>query len=169
MAASAWSRWTATHRSAIAMSDTQPLVGPDLSNGVPIASIPDGGTLLGHAGADAIVVVRQGDRAHAIGAFCTHYHGPLAEGLVVGDTIRCPWHHACFSLHTGEAIAAPALNAIAHYSADVRDGKVFVRSGASAATVKLPRPATTPESVVIVGAGAAGNAAAEMLRRQGYF
>src|SRR4051812_18004258 len=150
------------------MTEDKKPSGPDLSRGVTLAAFKDS-KLLGHVGEEDVLLVQAGSEIFAIEPTCSHYHGPLAEGLVVGDTIRCPWHHACFSLQTGEAIAAPALNAIPHYSAEVRDGKVFVRSGASAATVRLPRPAATPESVLIVGAGAAGNAAAEMLRRQGYF
>ena len=86
----------------------QALSGPDFGAGAPIADLPDGHPVLGHAHGQAVVVVRRGSDVFATGAQCTHYSGPLAEGLVVGDTIRCPWHHACFSLRTGEAIGAPA-------------------------------------------------------------
>ena len=77
--------------------------GPDLTQGVALDAIPDGGMVGGHVGEDAVLVARRGDEFFAIGATCTHYGGPLAEGLIVGDTVRCPWHHACFSLRTGEA------------------------------------------------------------------
>lgn len=142
--------------------------GPDLSRGIPVADIPDGGTLLGHANGEPVLVARLGGDVFAIGAFCTHYHGPLAEGLIVGDTVRCPWHHACFSLRTGEAVAAPALNPVARWTVLVRGGKVVVTGVATAAPARTLAHGAGPESVVILGGGAAGNAAAETLRREGY-
>ena len=98
---------------------------------------------------------------------CTHYPGPLADGLVVDGAVRCPWHHACFDLRTGEALRAPALSPVDCWSVEQRDGKAFVRE-------KRARPAArravsgAPNRIVIVGGGAAGFAAAEMLRRQAY-
>src|SRR5262245_48110648 len=89
------------------------LSGPDFGKDVTIADVPEEQAVLGHAEGEAVVLVRRGQEAFAVGATCTHYGGPLAEGLVDGDTIRCPWHHACFSLRTGEALAAPALNSVA--------------------------------------------------------
>ena len=84
------------------MSDPNKL---DLAGGIPFNQVPDGATIRGRVGDDDIVVVRQGAEIFAIGANCTHYGGPLAEGIVFGDEIRCPWHHACFSLRTGEALS----------------------------------------------------------------
>jgi len=147
------------------MSEAPQLSGPDLAQGVPLSELPDGGRLLGHSGGEAVLVVRRGEEIFAIGATCTHYGGPLAEGLVVGDTVRCPWHHACFSLRTGEPVRPPALNPVACYKVE-RDGdRIVVREKAAPAP---RREAAGPSSVVIVGAGAAANAAAETLRREGY-
>ena len=96
------------------MSETQgEPSGPDLTLGVAADSLADGQMLAGHVGDDAVLVARRGSEFFAIGATCTHYSGPLAEGLMVGDTVRCPWHHACFSLRTGEALHAPALAPVA--------------------------------------------------------
>ncbi|MEO7805626.1 MAG: FAD-dependent oxidoreductase [Steroidobacteraceae bacterium] len=123
--------------------------------------------LLGHAGGKAIVMVRTGDGVRAIGATCSHYGGALAEGLVVGQTVRCPWHHACFDLQTGEALGAPALNAIDCYEVLQRDHRVILGLRKPAPMVPKP-PIASPASIVIVGAGAAGAAAAERLRALGY-
>ena len=147
----------------------QQLSGPDLAEGIELSELGDGACLAGHAGGEAVLVVRRGDEIFAVGANCTHYGGPLADGLVVDDTVRCPWHHACFSLRTGEALRAPALNPLARYRVERQGGRVVVHE-------KLPPPPTpaaadggeTPSSVVVVGAGAAGNAAAERLRQLGY-
>src|SRR5262245_37432789 len=67
--------------------------GPDLAHGIPEQQLPDGGKLVGRVGDDEVLLIRRGSDVFAIGAHCTHYHGPLADGLVVGETVRCPWHH----------------------------------------------------------------------------
>ena len=92
------------------MGEPAPLTGPDLAQGVASGELPDGGTLLGHAQGEAVLLVRRGAAVHAIGASCSHYGAALAEGAFDATTVRCPWHHATFSLATGEALGAPALN-----------------------------------------------------------
>jgi len=140
---------------------------PDFSAGFPLSELADGGMVQGTAGGEDVMLARRGDEYFAVGAFCSHYHGPLAEGLLVGDTVRCPWHHACFSLRTGEALRAPALDAITRWRVEVKGDQLFVRE--KLAAHPSPRPvAGAPDSIVIVGGGAAGLAAADMLRREGY-
>jgi apoptosis-inducing factor 3 len=155
------------------MAEPQPNPpGPDLTKGISIADIAAGQMLLGHVEQDAVLLARQGEEFFAIGAICSHYSGPLAEGLMAGDTVRCPWHHARFSLRTGEAIGAPAFNALPCWRVEKRDDKVFVRERTAPAgrtePSKSTRAAAKPERIVIVGGGAAGFAAAEMLRREGF-
>jgi NADPH-dependent 2,4-dienoyl-CoA reductase/sulfur reductase-like enzyme/nitrite reductase/ring-hydroxylating ferredoxin subunit len=151
------------------MSENKTLDGAEFSKGIPLADIPDGGMLLGHVADEPVVLARRGGEVFAVGAECTHYHGPLAEGLLVGDTVRCPWHHACFSLRTGEALRAPALDPVVCWRVEQREGMVLVREKLKPATGsgRAPKPAQ-PKSVVIIGGGAAGEAAAEMLRREGH-
>ena len=143
--------------------------GPDLTQGIGLAELADGGKLLGHVGDDQVLLVRRGSEVFAVGAKCTHYGGPLANGLVVDHTIRCPWHHACFDLRTGEALRAPALSPIASWSVEQRTDKIFVREK-RAHSGPRPRVRTgeTPEKIVIVGGGAAGFAAAQRLRLAEY-
>src|SRR5271167_1752333 len=109
------------------MAEEKKLSGPDFAEGVSITEFADGGMVQGHANGEAILVARRGDDYFAIGASCSHYGGPLAEGLIVGETVRCPWHHACFSLRTGEAVAAPAFNPTPCWRVETRNGKAFVR------------------------------------------
>jgi nitrite reductase/ring-hydroxylating ferredoxin subunit len=137
--------------------------------GVSIAEFPASGLLKGHVGDDAVLLARSGEEFFAVGATCSHYGAPLAEGIRVGDTVRCPWHHACFNLRTGEAVRAPAFDALACWQVEQRDGKVFIGTKTvSGEPSKRPIPSPQPSRIVIVGGGAAGFAAAEMLRRCGY-
>jgi NADPH-dependent 2,4-dienoyl-CoA reductase/sulfur reductase-like enzyme/nitrite reductase/ring-hydroxylating ferredoxin subunit len=148
------------------MGQSKEVSGPDLSAGVALAELSENVPLLGHAGGDAVMLVRTGGGIRAVGATCTHYSGPLAEGLVVGETVRCPWHHACFDLRSGEALGAPALDPIACYEVSRQGDRVTV--GARVPMAPPPAPPQSPARIVIAGAGAAGAAAAEKLRRLGY-
>ncbi|HLZ84346.1 MAG TPA: FAD-dependent oxidoreductase [Caulobacteraceae bacterium] len=144
--------------------------GPDLAKGVAAEDVAEGAMLVGHVGEAAVLVARVGGKLSAIGAECTHYHGPLGDGLLVGETVRCPWHHARFCLRTGEAIGAPAIDPVDCWRVEERDGRVYVREKAEAPTkARAPsRGGAVPRRIVVVGGGAAGFAAAEMLRREGY-
>ncbi|HVU52997.1 MAG TPA: FAD-dependent oxidoreductase [Polyangia bacterium] len=146
--------------------DQGKLTGPDLGAGIDESALGADRPLLGHAGGEAVMLVRRGGNVLAVGATCTHYGGPLAEGAFVGDTVRCPWHHACFDLHTGTADRGPALNPLACYDV-ARDGG-RIRVGARKPDPRPTSPASGPRSIVIVGAGAAGDSAAATLRREGY-
>jgi NADPH-dependent 2,4-dienoyl-CoA reductase/sulfur reductase-like enzyme/nitrite reductase/ring-hydroxylating ferredoxin subunit len=148
------------------VSDAPKVSGPDLAAGFDSRELKDGQPLVGHVGEEGVMLVRRGDEILAVGASCTHYSGPLAEGLVVGDTVRCPWHHACFDLRTGEAVRAPALNPIPCYAIE-RDGDI-VKVGARLTPSRPEAPPNQPQKIVIVGAGAAGHACAEELRARGY-
>jgi hypothetical protein len=74
------------------MAETAPLSGPDLVKGVASADVPEGGSLLGHAHGEAVLLVRpaNGTAVFAVGANCTHYGGPLDDGCVVGHEVRVP-------------------------------------------------------------------------------
>ena len=148
---------------------TNTLAGPDLVEGVALSQLGENSMLLGHAYGEPVILARRDNELFAISALCTHYGAPLVDGLLVGDTVRCPWHHACFSLRTGEALRAPALDPIACWRVERRSGSVYVREKLETLVApSAPRVASTPESIVIIGGGAAGNAAAEMLRREHY-
>src|SRR5579872_3060485 len=142
--------------------------GPDLTLGVRRQDLSEG-KLLGHVGDQDVLLVRSGSEVFAIDAHCTHYHGPLAGGLIVGESVRCPWHHACFDLRTGEATRAPALSPVACWEVTERDDRIYVTHQREQARPRGRKaPAQAPQRIVIIGGGAAGFAAAEMLRRLGY-
>jgi apoptosis-inducing factor 3 len=152
------------------MSEKSEQATVDLSKGVAASTLTDGGMILGRVGDQEVVLARSGTELFAIRAHCSHYRGPLVKGLVVGDTVRCPWHHACFSLRTGEALRAPALDPIPCWRVEREGDRIFVREKLPEAPPAAPSVSARqwPSSIVIVGGGAAGVAAAEMLRRQGY-
>ncbi|ONT33059.1 pyridine nucleotide-disulfide oxidoreductase [Burkholderia cenocepacia] len=141
---------------------------PDLTQGIALDDLADGAMIEGHVGDAAVLLVRRGDELFAVGAQCPHYGGPLAEGLLVGDTIRCPWHHAAFCLRTGAMERAPALDGLPCWRVERRDGRAVVVDARPAAVPPALKATGLPASVVIVGGGAAAIAAAVTLRQEGY-
>ena len=147
------------------------VAGPDLTKGVAVEQVREGEILEGHVGEETVIFVRSGEEIFAVSGTCTHYSGPLAKGIVDGDTVRCPWHHACFSLRTGEALRAPAFSPIDCWTTERLDERIFVKDKAklvAPAAPSLKGGGNAPGNIVIVGGGAAGFAAAEMLRRRSY-
>lgn len=140
--------------------------GPDFSSGVKVEDVPEGGILAGRVGDEPVLVSRFGGELFAVAGTCTHYGGALAEGVVTGESVRCPLHHACFSLRTGEVHRAPALDPLDRWQVEVEGELAFVRKKAAAA----PRPEATTEvrSIVVVGGGGAALACANELRKLGY-
>jgi apoptosis-inducing factor 3 len=142
---------------------------PDFRGGMEIRDISDGAIVPGRVDSEEAILVRRGEEFFAVGAQCTHYHGALAAGLALGDTIRCPLHHACFSLRSGAALRAPALDPVACWRVERVGSKVFARERkAEPKPSAAPSAGNLPASVTILGGGAAGLAAADRLRREGY-
>lgn len=124
--------------------------------------------MAGQVDGDAVLLAHTAGGWFATGAACSHYSGPLPEGLIVGDTVRCPWHHACFSLRTGRPLRPPALRDLDSYSVEQRGGRIYVTGKAPAPAQPAARANAVPESVVIIGGGAAGDSAAAALRGEGF-
>lgn len=150
------------------MNDDQNGNGLDLTQWTLVEAAPDGGILAGTVGKDKVFVWRSGNRLKAYSANCPHLGGPLNQGIVVGATIRCPWHHACFDLATGEATAAPAFDALPEYQVNFDDNRFSVQSFRPQTHRRRdPRDALLG-TMAIVGGGAAGFAAADAMRNRGW-
>lgn len=148
------------------MGNVAHLSGPDFSKGVSIDLLQEGEMLKGHVGEEAVLLIRHEDEILAISAVCSHAGGPLEKGMLKGDAVVCPWHHSCFSIRTGQALKAPALASISCWYTKIFDDKVFVTERKHPPV--LPNRETVHQKMVIVGAGAAGVAAATRLRQCGF-
>lgn len=142
----------------------------DLGKGMPATDLDDDKPVAGSFGGEDVILVRHRGKVCAFAGKCTHQGAPLETGLVIDGIIRCPWHHARFSLDDGEAVAAPAFAPLEKFVVVEQDGIVTVtgkddQSNASPAA-SIGKPASIGR-IVIVGGGAAGHACADMLARAG--
>ena len=119
-----------------------------------------------------ILLARVNGKYHAVGATCTHYGAPLVEGVLDGDRLVCPWHHACFNVTTGDLEEPPALDALPCYEVKIENDQVIVRVPEEATDRRAPhmtkRDTSDERLFVIVGGGAAGYAAVQTLREDGF-
>jgi NADPH-dependent 2,4-dienoyl-CoA reductase/sulfur reductase-like enzyme/nitrite reductase/ring-hydroxylating ferredoxin subunit len=125
------------------------------------------GTAVGVEIEDAkILLARSEGRIYACGNECSHYQARLSDGVLAGHVVTCRSHNARFDVRTGRMLAAPALDDLPSWEVKVESGDVYVRQISKGA---IPMPEGEDDrTFLIVGAGAAGNAAAEMLRREGF-
>ncbi|MEO6908562.1 MAG: FAD-dependent oxidoreductase [Abditibacteriaceae bacterium] len=115
----------------------------------------------------AVLIANVDGEYFAVSPECTHWSGPLDEGMICGHTVMCPWHHACFDLRNGKPTEPPALNALDTYNVKKEGDDLVI----DLTPKETDSPKVTVEkdlSMVIVGGGAAGQAAAEELRHQGF-
>jgi NADPH-dependent 2,4-dienoyl-CoA reductase/sulfur reductase-like enzyme/nitrite reductase/ring-hydroxylating ferredoxin subunit len=120
-----------------------------------------------------VLLCNVGGTITALGASCTHYGAPLADGVLSGDRIVCPWHHACFHAGTGDLLEPPAFDALPSYKVTVEKGEIFVTPPARWENSRSPSMtgrtrSGAQETYVIIGGGAAGMAAAQALREEGF-
>src|SRR5436190_1593766 len=105
---------------------SEELTGPDLTKGIATSSVAPGQLVGGHAFGEPVLLAHAEPNWFAVGGKCTHYGAPLDQGVLVGETLRCPWHHACFELHNGAASCAPALMDLPSYDVAVENNIVRV-------------------------------------------
>ena len=142
--------------------------GPDFSQGITLSDVAEGATVAGRVGDEAVLLSRFDGELFAVSGTCTHYGGALAEGVNSGRSVRCPLHHACFSLRTGEVLRAPALDPLDRWEVEVEGERAFVRKKLSEPRARPDQPTSEVQQIVIVGGGAAGLACALQLRKLGY-
>ncbi|MEI4472838.1 FAD-dependent oxidoreductase [Frigidibacter sp. MR17.24] len=147
------------------MSDRNTQDTPDFAAGIAADRLRPGQPLLGRVGEDEVVLVRHEGGIAALSAKCTHLGATLDKGLVTEGQIRCPWHHARFSLADGTAVGGPAVAPLSCYPVSEAGGRVTV--GPKPDRPGTPGRSGPAERIVIVGTGAAGHALAAALGRAG--
>ncbi|MEW6443277.1 MAG: FAD-dependent oxidoreductase [bacterium] len=123
-------------------------------------------------GRKVLLVVIDGEY-RVLGATCPHYGAPLAQGLLYEGRIRCPWHHSVFDAGSGGLREPPALDGLPRFEVRIDGDRIVAvlpdeMPASCHAPMAAPDPAADPRTFVIVGSGAAGLAAAETLRQDGY-
>lgn len=119
-----------------------------------------------------VLLTRIDGQYRAVSAYCTHYGAPLATGVLSGTRVVCPWHHACFSVVSGDQEEPPGLDSLPCFEARVENGQVIVVVPEDAPKQRVSQMAA-PDAAdkrifAVLGGGAAGAAEVEALRQAGY-
>jgi NADPH-dependent 2,4-dienoyl-CoA reductase/sulfur reductase-like enzyme/nitrite reductase/ring-hydroxylating ferredoxin subunit len=130
------------------------------------ADVPENRGLEVQIGDSKILLLKVGDQLRAYQGECPHAGAPLAEGALCHGRLTCPWHKAQFRIEDGGLCEPPALDSLKRYPLEVRGDEVWV--GDQPLPDAHTPPADDDRTFVIVGAGAAGTAAAAALREKGF-
>ncbi|HEV7700120.1 MAG TPA: FAD-dependent oxidoreductase [Pyrinomonadaceae bacterium] len=119
-----------------------------------------------------VLLARVGGKFHAVAAYCPHYGAPLVDGVLSGDRVVCPWHHSCFDITTGDLLEPPALDSLPSSEIKIENDQVIVRVPDGGPDRRTPtmskRNPNDTRLFAIVGGGAAGYAAVQTLREDGF-
>src|SRR5688500_9470661 len=134
--------------------------------------IADGEMREATAGETKVLLVKVDGELHALSPTCTHYGASLAKGSLSNGRIICPWHHACYDATSGKMIDPPALDDLCHADVTIEDNVVYVTLPDDWSDRREPamvkRDSSNTKQFIIVGGGAAGYAAAQTLREEGF-
>ncbi len=141
-----------------------------------VGDLKDGDMKEVMVGETRVLLTRVKGKFHAIGNVCTHYGGYLHEGCLSGAGVYCPWHQSRFNVISGDLEEPPALDAVPRFEVRVEGDQVIVtvpEEAEGAQDRRVPamvghNPVADPRTFVILGAGAAGNMAAQTLREDGF-
>ncbi|MGH7277445.1 MAG: DUF2231 domain-containing protein [Candidatus Rokuibacteriota bacterium] len=75
-----------------------------------------------------VLLSRRHGAIFALAETCSHMGGPLVEGRLEGDSVRCPWHGSRFALADGRVLDGPATFAQPCFETRVLGGQIEVRS-----------------------------------------
>ncbi|HEV2676090.1 MAG TPA: FAD-dependent oxidoreductase [Aliidongia sp.] len=133
-----------------------------------LADFPDGTMRQVEVDGAKILLVRRGDDVFAMAGTCPHAGGPLAEGILDGDRVVCPWHKAAFCITSGACLEPPAVDGLLHIPVGIRDGEVVLAPEPPVQAQPALPAARDPRRFVIIGGGGAGATAAQTLREEGF-
>jgi len=134
-----------------------------------INDLQDGEMKMVSIGEKKALLVRVNGEFHAIGSKCSHYGVPLTKGILSGCRVLCPFHQACFNVITGDIEEPPALDALPDFEVRIEGENVIVSVPEEVTDYRTPtmvrhNPKVDSRDFVIIGGGAAGSTAAEILR-----
>ncbi|XP_037604283.1 apoptosis-inducing factor 3 [Sebastes umbrosus] len=138
------------------------------------SDLQDGQMMEVEVGHHSVLLARSEGKYSAIGNQCTHYGAPLSKGVISGHTVRCPWHGACFNVHTGDLEEFPGMDCLPCHKVKVQNNKVYVsvnkKTLSEEKRVKRMGAAVpgVTHTILLLGGGAASLICAETLRQENF-
>ena len=109
------------------------MMSPRMVRVCPLADLDDRKPAAFDVDGIPVVLVRDGDRVHALHDVCSHAEVALSDGEVESHRgrlgIECWLHGSYFDLATGRPSCAPATEPVEVFTTEIRDGEVLVGAG----------------------------------------
>jgi nitrite reductase/ring-hydroxylating ferredoxin subunit len=63
---------------------------------------------------------------YAFSDSCRHEGGPLSSGVLIEDTVTCPWHGWAYSVRTGKSLVPPVGLRLPTYPVVIAGDEIFI-------------------------------------------